>query len=252
MKRNFKFRINGNQGMFTCNDNEHPSIYINGGSSENKIALQQEFLVGVGTIIYMRELFGFRDDVKMEFHVVAIDDNEDEIVVETSTGSNTIDSVDTIIVDATETTAIAVDVNVDVDVDVNVDVNAEVFEGSIFSPKSLIGNTLVDTPINSTPIQIGSVTFSLPIEQHHYSAGLFSTEAKPSNRLALDPPDSTAKKLIIKKDPTGKSPKFRLQSPPPVRSPPPVNKDEESWLQEPRMKRSTKQMDSTAKKCKKE
>jgi hypothetical protein len=111
----------------------------------------------------MREPLGSRDDVKMEFHVVAIDDNENEIVVERSTGSNIIDSVDTInvaagksiVVDATKTTAIAVAVD-----DVNNDVNAEVFESSKFTPKLLMSNTLVDTPINSTPIQIGSVTFS--------------------------------------------------------------------------------------------
>ena len=73
--------------------------------------------------------------------------------------------------------------------------------------------------------------------------------------MAPDPPDSTTKKSIIQKDPTGKSPKFRLQSPAPVRSPPPVNQDKEPWLQEDRMMNpSTNQkMDySTTKKFKKE
>ena len=78
MKRSFKLNVNGNKGMFTCNDAEHPSIYINGGMSQDKLALNKEFVVDVGTIIYMREPGGNRDDVKMEFHAIAIDDNDEE------------------------------------------------------------------------------------------------------------------------------------------------------------------------------
>jgi hypothetical protein len=124
MQRSFKLHINGNNGMFTCNDDEHPSVYIDGGMPENKLALNKEFAIDVGTIIYMRKPGGDRDDLKMEFHVIAIDDNENknEIVVET--GSNIIEMVgisdnnDTIadvaadkgiIVDVTEAVAVAVD-----------------------------------------------------------------------------------------------------------------------------------------------
>ena len=242
MKRSFKLHINGNKGMFTCNDDEHPSIYINGGMSQDKLALNKEFLIDVGSIIYMREPGGNRDDVRMEFHVIAIDDNENEIVVETGSniiemGNGTIADVAAdkgIIVDATEAVAVAVD--------------AEVFGNNVSTPKSLMGKTIIATPINCSPIPISSVTFSLPIE------GLFSNEttATPLFRSALDPPES-ATKLIIRKDPTGISPKFRLQSPQPVRSPPPVNQDTDSWLQEPRMNPSAKQTDySATKKCKKE
>jgi hypothetical protein len=243
MQRTFKLHIQGNnRGMFTCKDEDHPSIYINGGSSEDKLALDKEFVISVGTIIYMREPGGHRDDVKMEFHVVAIDDNEKEIVGDTGTSSTAI--IETVGIidnddkringDATEakTTATAVAVAIDVDVDAEV----------------LGSNTLIATPISSTPVRIGSVHFALPVE------GLLSNEAAPTFRSAPDPPDSTVKKLISRKDPIGESPKFRLQSPLPVRSPhAPVNKDEESWLQEPRMNATAKQMDySTTNKYKKE
>jgi len=78
---------------------------------------------------------------------------------------------------------------------------------------------LVGTPINSnTPIPIGCVTFASPVEQHRYSVGLFSIETTPSNRSTADPPDSKTKELTIRKDPIDKSPKFRLQSPPPISS----------------------------------
>jgi hypothetical protein len=202
MKRSFKLSISGNKGKFTCNE-DHPSIYINGGSSEDKLLLGKEFVIDVGTIIYMREPGGHRDDVKMEFRVVAIDENDKEIVDET------IEMVGIGMDAATKDTAVAVDVDVDVDV------------SNIATPKSLMGKTINATTFRSAP----------------------------------DPPDSTVKKLISKKDPIGESPKFRLQSPLPVRSPLPVkvNKDEESWLQEPRMKRSATQMDHSAtKKFKKE
>jgi hypothetical protein len=108
-----------------------------------------------------------------------------------------------------------------------------------------MAKTIIATPLNS-----GSVTFALPVKQHD----LFSNEVAPSFRSAPDPPDSTVKKSISRKDPIGESPKFRLQSPLPVRSPhAPVNKDGESWLQEPRMNATAKQMDhSTTKKFKKE
>jgi hypothetical protein len=247
MKRSFKLRISGNKGIFTCNE-DHPSIYINGGSSEDKLELGKEFLINVGTIIYMREPGGNRDDVKMEFHVVAIDDNEKEIVVETDTTTietaekshdddDTIDVVagKSIGLDATEATTAVTTTAVVLDVDVNVD--AKVFD-----------KTIIATPINSKPILIGSVSFALPVDL------LSSNEATPSFRSAPDPPESS-KKLTIRNDPTGASPQFRMQSPPPIRSPLPVkvNKDEESWLQEARMNPRAKRMDySTTKKCKKE
>jgi hypothetical protein len=231
----FKLHFKDNKGMFGCRNSNHPSIYINGGSLENKLELGKEFEIGVGTIIYMREPGGNRDDIKMEFHVVAIDENEKEIVVEKSTGSTTIEPVDIIHnVDATVATAIVTAIDVDVDAD------AEFFD--ISTPKSLMGKTIIAaTPINT-------VTFALPVDNQ------FLNEATPSLRSAPDPPEST-KKLIIQKDPTGKSPKFRMQSPPPIRSPLPVkvNKDEESWLQEQRLHPCAKQIDySTVKKCKKD
>ena len=256
MKRSFKLNVNGNKGMFTCNDAEHPSIYINGGMSQNKLALNKEFVVDVGTIIYLREAGGNRADAKMEFHVVAIDDNDNEIG--TSTSINTIntdeiiDTDDTIVgaakkgiaVDATEAAAVATDVII----------QAEIFLDNVSTPKSLMDKALIGTPISNSPVSIGSVAFALPIEQYDYSSDLFSNEATLSNRSALDPPDSTTKKLINRNDPTGKSPKFRLQSPLPIRSPPPVNKNKESWLQELRMIPDAKQtMDySTTNKYKKE
>ena len=85
-----KLIINGNKGMFTCNDAEHPSIFINGGMSQHKLALNKDFVVDVGTIIYMREPGGNCANVKMEFQVVAIDDNENE--TGTSTSINTINT----------------------------------------------------------------------------------------------------------------------------------------------------------------
>ncbi|OEU21465.1 hypothetical protein FRACYDRAFT_235091 [Fragilariopsis cylindrus CCMP1102] len=242
MKRSFKLHINGNKGMFTCNNNEHPSIYINGGMSQDKLALDKEFVINVGTIIYMREPGGNRDDVKMEFHAIAIDDNDEEIVAETD---------GTMADDAAADKGIGIEATT-----IAVVVDAKVLGNNNSTPKSLMDNPLIATPIRSTPVQIGSVAFALPIEQHYqYSPGLFSVEATPSNQMAPDPPDSTTKKSTIQKDPTGKSPKFRLQSPAPVRSPPPVNQDKESWLQEDRMMNSsTNQMTdySTTEKCKKE
>ena len=85
-----KLIINGNKGMFTCNDAEHPSIFINGGMSQHKLALNKDFVVDVGTIIYMREPGGNCANVKMDFQVVAIDDNENE--TGTSTSINTINT----------------------------------------------------------------------------------------------------------------------------------------------------------------
>ena len=242
MKRSFKLHINGNKGMFTCNDNEHPSIYINGGMSQDKLALDREFVIEVGTIIYMREPGGNRDDVKMEFHAIAIDDNDEEIVVET----------DNTMADIAADKGIGVEVTT-----IAVVVDATVVDNNNSTPKSLMDNTLIATPISSTPGRISSVAFALPVEQdYQYSPGLFSVVATPSNRTAPDPPDSTSKKSIIRKDPTGKSPKFRLQSPVPVRSPPQVNLDKESWLQENRMMNpsASKQMMDypTTNKCKKE
>ena len=255
MKRTFKLHIKGNnKGMFTCNDDEHPSIYINGGSSNDKLLLKNEFAIGVGTIIYMREPCGNWDDVKMEFHVVAINEDDEEIDVETSTSSTNIESVGIIDNDDTIDIVAGKIVGLDTTEATAVAANADVFDNGISTPKSLMYNKLIGTPISSTPVQIGSVAFALPVEQHHYSPGLFSIEAM-SNQSAPDPPDSTTKKLIISKDPTGKSPKFRMQSPQPVRSPPPVNQDKESWLQEDRMMNlSTNQMMdySTTEKCKKE
>ena len=237
--KTFKLHYDGSKGMFTCRNSNHPLIYINGGSWWNdKLPLGIEFEIGVGTIIYLREPFGHPDDVKVEFHVVAVDDNDTEIdTVEITDHDDTVVVVAAekgIIVDATEITAAAI--------------TAEVFLNNVSTPKSLMGKTIIATPINCSPIPISSVTFSLPIE------GLFSNEttATPLFRSALDPPES-ATKLIIRKDPTGISPKFRLRSPQPVRSPPPVNKDKDSWLQEPRMNPSAKQIDySATKKCKKE
>ena len=83
-----KLIINGNKGMFTCNDAEHPSIFINGGMSQRHNI--KDFVVDVGTIIYMREPGGNCANVKMEFQVVAIDDNENE--TGTSTSINTINT----------------------------------------------------------------------------------------------------------------------------------------------------------------
>lgn len=248
MKRSFKLHINGNKGMFTCKDNEHPSIYINGGMSQDKLALDREFVIEVGTIIYMRKSGGNRDDVKMEFHVIAIDDNDEEIVVET----------DSTMADVAADKGIGVEVTT-----IAVVVDAKVVDNNNSTPKSLMDNTLIATPISSTPVRISSVAFALPVKQDYqyspglFSPGLFSVVATPSsNRTAPDPPDSTSKKSIIQKDPTGKSPKFRLQSPVPVRSPPQVNLDKESWLQENRMMNpsaSKQMMDySTTNKCKKE
>ena len=247
--KTFKLHYDGNKGMFTCRNSNHPSIYINGGSWWNdKLPLGIEFEIGVGTIIYLREPFGHPDDVKVEFHVVAVDDNDTEIdTVEITDHDDTVVVVAAekgIIVDATGITAAAI--------------TAEVFLNNVSTPKSLMDNAIIATPVNSTPINMGSIAFTLPIEQHHYSPGLFSYEAKNASiRSATDPPDSTTKKLIIRKDPTGKSPKFRLQSPPPIRSPPPINIDKESWLQErrmdPSMCTSAKRMDySTTNKFKKE
>jgi hypothetical protein len=235
MQRTFKLHIQGNnRGMFTCKDEDHPSIYINGGSLEDKLLLGKEFEIGVGTIIYMRAPGGNRNDIKMEFHIVAIDENDKEIVDET------IETVGIGVDAATKDTAVAVAVAVAVDVDVDVDVDVS----NTSTPKSM-AKTIIATPLNS-----GSVTFALPVKQHD----LFSNEAAPSFRSAPDPPDSTVKKSISRKDPIGESPKFRLQSPLPVRSPhAPVNKDGESWLQDPRMNATAMQMDhSTTKKFKKE
>jgi hypothetical protein len=178
--------------------------------------------------------------------VVGIDGNE--IVVESGTSSNAIIETVTMI-DNDDAVVVVADKSIDGDASIE----AEVFLNKVSTPKSLLGYTLIATPISTTPVQIGSVAFALPVEQHHYSPGLFSNDAIPSFRSAPDPPDSTVKKSISRKDPTGKSPKFRLQLPLPICSPPPVNKDEESWLQEPRIDARAKQMDySTTSKCKKE
>ena len=248
MQRSFKLHINGDKGIFTCKNDNHPSIYINGGSLSDKLLLGEEFLIVVGTIIYMREPLGLWDAIKMEFHVVATDNNEEEITDETGTSNTTSKKVDDTITDVA-----AADKDIGEDA-IEVTAPAEVFPESVSTPKSLLGSTLIATPISSTPVQIGSVAFAFPVEQHQYSPGLLSNDTIPSFRSAPDPPDSTVKKLISRKDPTGKSPKFRLQSPIPIRSPPPVDQDKESWLQEHRMVSNSKQMMdySTTNKCKKE
>ena len=166
MKRSFKLHINGNKGMFTCNNNEHPSIYINGGMSQDKLALDKEFVIKVGTIIYMREPGGNRDDVKMEFHAIAIDDNDEEIVVETD---------GTMADDAAADKGIGIEATT-----IAVVVDAKVLGNNNSTPKSLMDNPLIATPIRSTPVQIGSVAFALPIEQHYqYSPCLLYTSPSP-------------------------------------------------------------------------
>ena len=70
--------------------NIHQSLLMVACMSQHKLALNKDFVVDVGTIIYMREPGGNCANVKMEFQVVAIDDNENE--TGTSTSINTINT----------------------------------------------------------------------------------------------------------------------------------------------------------------
>ena len=76
---------NGTKGMFICKNENHPSIYVNGGKVDNEIDLDQEFDVIPGNIIYFCKPQGQHDDPMIEFCVIEIDDNENEIERETQT-----------------------------------------------------------------------------------------------------------------------------------------------------------------------
>ena len=191
--RSFLFHFENSEGTFTCKDSSHPSIYINGGKKENKIELDEVFEIAVGTVIYLRKALGSCDDPMLEFRVVALDERELEIVedfeVETVVGIECIDA----------------------------DVDAE----DIPTPESS------KTPNASTPIPLVSVTFAAPMAESTpiHTARLLAFEATPStSRSALDPPVSSTKGIVLN-DPAGKSPQFRFQSPEPMRSPLPVNRD---------------------------
>ena len=82
-ERSFYLRIydngNGTKEMFICKSKKRPLIYVNGGKADNKIDLDQEFDVTPGTTIFFRKPQGHNDDPMIEFCVIEIDDNENEI-----------------------------------------------------------------------------------------------------------------------------------------------------------------------------
>lgn len=194
--RSFLFHFKNSEGTFTCNNSSHPSIYINGGKKENKIELDEVFEIAVDTVIYLRKALGSCDDPMLEFRVVALDERELEIVEDFEV--ETVVSIECI--------------------EANVDAEEVVVHNDIPSPESS------KTPTNaSTP----SVTFAAPMAKSTpiHTARLLAFEATPStSRSALDPPVSSTKGIVLN-DPAGKSPQFRFQSPEPMRSPLPVNRD---------------------------
>ncbi|MGK3745890.1 MAG: hypothetical protein ACI90V_012751 [Bacillariaceae sp.] len=207
--RSFLFHFKNNEGKFTCNDNSHPSIYVNGGKKRNKIELDEVFETAVDTVIYIRKPLGSCDDPVLEFRVVALDEREHEIVedVETETVVN---------IECT---------NADTEVDEDVDI-ADIVDGEGVDVDAKEAESL-KTPNASTPIPVASVTFAVPMADSTpiHTARLLAFEETPStSRSVLDPPVSSTKG-ISQKDPAGKSPLFRFQSPEPIRSPLPVNTD---------------------------
>jgi hypothetical protein len=152
---------------------------------------------------------GSYDDPVLEFFVVALDEREHEIVEDVKTKT------------VVSTKCINADTKVDEDVDTADIVDGEGVDVDVREAKSL------KTPNASTPIPVASVTFAVPMAKSTpiHTARLVAFEGTPSSsRSALDPPVSSTKGMS-QKDPAGKSPLFRFQSPEPIRSPLAVNTD---------------------------